>query len=170
MNIQKNNCEGGCACGYVRYCITAKPLITHCCHCRYCQRQTGTAFALNALFEASHVEIITGSVDELMTDSPSGRGQKIARCPKCEVALWSNYFMGGIKDMIRFIRVGTLDNPDQFPPDVHIYTESKQPWVKLATDDAIFTKFYEFEKTWTAENENRRKSLLASAQNENSND
>jgi len=156
-------CEGGCACGYVRYKIEYKPLITHCCHCRYCQRQTGTAFALNALFDADKVHILSGTIDEITTPSPSGRGQTIARCPKCEVAIWSHYFMGGIKGLIRFIRVGTLDNPDLFPPDVHIYTASKQPWVNLSPNALVYEKFYDFEKVWTSENDEFRKSLLAKA-------
>lgn len=71
--------------------------------------------------------------------------------------------MGGIKDLIRFIRVGTLDNPDQFPPDVHIYTESKQPWVNLPPDDLVYKEFYDYEKVWTRENQETRKSLLALA-------
>jgi len=162
MNILTDVVEGGCSCGFVRYQIVSSPLITHCCHCRYCQRQTGAAFALNALFETNNVKIISGAVDEVMTESPSGKGQKIARCPKCRVAVWSNYFMGGIKDMIRFIRVGTLDNPDQFPPDVHIYTESKQPWVNMAPGDLVFSTFYDYEKIWSAENNGIRKSLLES--------
>lgn len=156
---------GGCGCGYVRYKVDAKPLITHCCHCRYCQRQTGAAFALNALFDANKVVLISGTVHEIITSSPSGRGQKITRCPKCEVALWSSYFMGGIKDLIRFIRVGTLDNPDQFPPDVHIYTISKQPWVNLSPNENIYEKFYDFETTWTRENNEFRKTLLATVLN-----
>jgi len=156
-------CEGGCACGHVRYQIESEPLITHCCHCRYCQRQTGSAFVLNALFDASQVHILSGTVDEITTPSPSGKGQKITRCSKCKVALWSSYFMGGIKDLMRFIRVGTLDNPDQFPPDVHIYTVSKQPWVNLAPNALVFEKFYDFEKIWTRVNNERRKYLLAKA-------
>lgn len=163
MSKLNRACEGSCACGYVRYNIESKPLITHCCHCRYCQRQTGSAFAINALVDATQVQILSGTVVEITTPSPSGRGQKITRCPKCDVALWSSYFMGGIKDLIRFIRVGTLDNPDQFPPDVHIYTISKQPWVTLALDALMYDKFYDFEQTWTSENNTLRKSLLARA-------
>jgi len=159
MSQHNSACEGGCACGYVRYKIESKPLITHCCHCRYCQRQTGSAFALNALFDASKIHILSGAVDEIKTPSPSGKGQNITRCPKCEVALWSSYFMGGIKDLIRFIRVGTLDNPDHFPPDVHIYTESKQPWVNLSPNALVFEKFYDFKQTWTSENDEIRKSF-----------
>jgi len=149
MSTLNSTCEGGCACGHVRYKIESKPIITHCCHCRYCQRQTGTAFALNALLDASQVHILSGDVDEIITPSPSGRGQTITRCPKCEVAVWSSYFMGGIKDLIRFIRVGTLDNPDQFPPDVHIFTTTKQPWVNLAPNSLIFEEFYDYKEIWS---------------------
>ena len=151
-------CEGGCACGYVRYNIVSDPLIVHCCHCRYCQRQTGASFALNALFEARHVELLSGTVNEIIVPSSSGKGQNIARCPKCEVAIWSNYFMMGIKDGIHFIRVGTLDYPDLLPPDVHIYTESKQPWINLPPDDLAVKEFYDYEKVWTRENQEIRKS------------
>ena len=153
-------CEGGCTCGYVRYKIVSDPLIVHCCHCRTCQRQTGASFALNALFEATHVELLSGTVNEIIVPSPSGNGQTIARCPKCEVAVWSNYFMMGIKDLVRFIRVGTLDNPDLLPPDIHIYTESKQPWITLSPDVLAVEKFYDYEKVWTRENQEIRKSLM----------
>jgi hypothetical protein len=160
------SCEGGCTCGYVRYKIVSDPLIVHCCHCRYCQRQTGASFALNALFEASHVELLSGTVNEIIVPSPSGKGQKIARCPKCEIAIWSNYFMVGIKDMVRFIRVGTLDNPDLLPPDVHIFTESKQSWVNLSPDDLAVKEFYDYKKVWASENQKIRESLLARVHDE----
>jgi hypothetical protein len=161
MSEFNNACEGGCGCGFVRYKIESEPLIIHCCHCSICQRQTGTAFALNALFDADYVKLLSGTVDEMMTPSPSGKGQNIARCPKCKLALWSNYFMGGIKEKIRFIRVGTLDNPNQFPPDVHIFTTTKQSWITLPKNAAVFEVFYDYEKTWSKENNNRRKHLLA---------
>ena len=166
MNKITGSCEGGCTCGYVRYKIVSDPLIVHCCHCRYCQSQTGASFALNALFEASHVELLSGTVNEIIVPSPSGKGQKIARCPKCEIAIWSNYFMMGIKDMVRFIRVGTLDNPDLLPPDVHIFTESKQPWVNLSPDGLAVKTFYDYKKVWASENQKIRESLLARVHDE----
>ena len=161
MSKLNNTCEGRCACGFVSYEVKSAPLITHCCHCRYCQRQTGTAFALNALFAACQLNILSGSVDDIKTESPSGKGQSIARCPMCRIALWSSYFMGGIKKGILFVRVGTLDNPDQFPPDVHIFTTNKQPWVKIPEHAPIFEEFYDYEKIWTKENNDLRKSMLA---------
>ena len=116
--------DGGCICGQVRYRVTSEPMIVHCCHCRGCQKNSGSAFALNALFEADRVELISGEVELITVPTPSGTGQDITRCTKCKTAVWSNYNMGGIRERIRFIRVGTLDDPDQLPPDVHIYSGS----------------------------------------------
>ena len=159
MSEQFDACEGGCTCGHVRYQVNSKPLIVHCCHCRWCQRQTGAAFALNALIEADRTSLLSGDVEELVLPSPSGKGQTIARCPKCRVAVWSNYFMGGLKERIRFIRVGSLDNPDLMPPDVHIFTSSKQPWVILPEDDYAVEFFYEVGTTWPQESLERLDAL-----------
>lgn len=156
-------CEGGCTCGHLRYKVATEPMIVHCCHCRWCQRQTGTAFALNALVEADRVEVLAGAVEELTIASPSGRGQTIARCPKCRVAVWSNYYMGGLKERIRFIRVGSLDDPDLMPPDVHIYTQSKQPWVILPPGDQAVEIFYDFDTTWSADSLKRLDKLCSDA-------
>lgn len=152
--------KGGCSCGEVRYEVLSNPLIVHCCHCSYCQRQTGSAFAINALFEAHKVKITQGNIEEIMTNSPSGKGQNIARCQICKTAVWSNYHMGGIKQGIRFIRVGTLDNPELMPPDVHIFTESKQSWVNLSNEKNIYKEFYNFNEVWSQENNTLRKQML----------
>ena len=122
--------EGGCTCGEVRYQMSTGPMFVHCCHCRWCQRETGASFALNALIEADRVRLLKGEVEVVNTPSNSGKGQKIMRCPKCRIALWSNY--AGAGDSVRFIRVGTLDEPDRLPPNIHIFTSSKQPWVVLS--------------------------------------
>jgi len=163
MTLENHTHDGGCSCGHVRYKMTAKPLIVHCCHCRWCQRQTGTAFALNALIEADQVELLEGNVVDFEVPSPSGRGQTIARCPECKVAVWSNYYMGGLKERVRFIRVGTLDEPDRLPPDVHIYTSTKQPWVILPADDYAVDEFYNIERTWSRESQDRREALAVKA-------
>lgn len=155
--------EGGCTCGEIRYEILSKPLIVHCCHCRWCQRQTGSAFAVNALFEAEHVKVIKGEVEILAVASPSGKGQTIARCQSCRIAVWSNYYMGGLRDFIRFIRVGTLDTPDIMPPDVHIFTSTKQPWVQLPAGASVADQFYKYQETWSAHSLARRESLFKDA-------
>jgi len=138
--------EGGCGCRAVRYRMTTAPMFVHCCHCRWCQRETGTAFALNAMIEADRVEILQGEPERIDTPSLSGRGQKIWRCPTCRIALWSNY--GGAGDKVRFMRVGTLDDPDSCPPDIHIFTMSKQPWVVLPEGAHAVPEYYDMEKTW----------------------
>jgi hypothetical protein len=159
MSLLNKPIEGGCGCGHVRYTITTAPLIVHCCHCRYCQRQTGSAFVINALYEAPEIEVTNGVVYKIVTPSPSGKGQIIARCPKCQVALWSHYNMGGLREKISFLRVGTLDNPDLIPPDIHIFTESKQPWFEIPKNATSVEAFYEMEDILTKENYKRLSSL-----------
>jgi hypothetical protein len=151
--------DGGCTCRHVRYRMTAKPLFVHCCHCRWCQRETGASFALNAMIEAERVETLSGEVEIVLTPSASGRGQKIARCPKCRIAVWSNY--AGAGDAIRFVRVGTLDEPDRLPPDIHIYTASKQPWVVLPSGTPAVEEFYKAKEMWPAESLARIAALRA---------
>ena len=154
--------DGGCACGYVRYRMKSQPLIVHCCHCSWCQRQNGSAFAVNALIETDRVELLQGDVTEVMVPSPSGKSQRIARCPKCQVAVWSNYLIlfGGLGDAVRFIRVGTLDDPGSMPPDVHIYTSAKQPWVTLSPDDLVVEEYYVTKEVWPRESLERRALLM----------
>ncbi|HET7199048.1 MAG TPA: GFA family protein [Burkholderiales bacterium] len=129
--------------------MTSKPMFVHCCHCRWCQRESGAAFALNAFIEADRVQVLQGEPEPVLTPSQSGRGQKIWRCPKCRVALWSNYARAG--EAIRFVRVGTLDEPDRLPPDIHIYTSSKQPWVLLPPDTPAVPEFYQPAERWPKE-------------------
>ncbi|WP_332816810.1 GFA family protein [Sphingopyxis sp.] len=151
--------EGGCSCGALRYRMTTPPMIVHCCHCSWCQRETGSAFVLNAVVESDRLEV-AGTPDYVMTPSESGKGQEIARCPLCRVALWSHYSGSGRRSA--FVRVGTLDDPARCPPDVHIFTNSKQPWVVLPDDDKIFAEFYPSpEKVWSAEAQARWRALLA---------
>lgn len=152
INILLN---GGCACGGVRYRVTAKPLIVHCCHCRWCQRESGSAFALNAMVETDRIEVLKGDPETINTPSASGKGQKIVRCRVCHVALWSHY--AGAGDRIGFVRVGSLDTPDELPPDVHIYTSTKQPWVVLPDGATVFEEFYNPRDVWPPESLARAK-------------
>ena len=149
--------EGGCDCRSVRYRMLTRPLFVHCCHCRWCQRETGASFALNAMIESNRVEH-TGEVDMVDTPSNSGKGQKIARCRKCRIALWSHY--AGAGTAVMFVRVGTLDDPDRLPPDIHIFTASKQPWVVLPQGTPAVEEYYDRKKYWPAESLERREALL----------
>ena len=151
--------NGRCACGYVHFRMTGKPMIVHCCHCRCCQRETGASFAVNALIEADRVAIDSGDVEAIDTPTNSGRGQRIIRCPRCHVALWSHYAYAGIGDLVCFVRVGTLDDPDAFVPDVHIFVESKQPWVELPQGAIAFDQFYSTRDVWPENSLARREAL-----------
>jgi hypothetical protein len=150
--------DGGCDCRRVRYRMESRPLFVHCCHCRWCQRESGTSFALNAMIEAERVTLVASEPEVVETPSQSGLGQSISRCPSCRVAVWSTY--GGAGPVVRFVRVGTLDNPDVLPPDIHIYTESKQPWVIIPPGAVAVPAYYDREKYWPAESLERRKALL----------
>lgn len=143
--------QGGCTCGQLRYQVTAEPMIVHGCHCRGCQKNSGSAFAINALYETEKVTLVSGEIEQISVPTPSGTGQDICRCAECKVAVWSHYNMGGLRAHICFIRVGTLDEPDQHPPGVHIYTDSKQPWVILPSEGRAVAAFYNYTEIWSAE-------------------
>ncbi len=158
MHTEPEVFEGGCTCRAVRYRMTSAPMFVNCCHCRWCQRETGSSFALNAIIEADRVVATSGAPEVVATPSNSGKGQKIARCPVCHVAVWSNY--AGAGDAVRFVRVGTLDEPDRLRPGAHIFTASKQPWVVLAPDTPTFSEYYDREVLWPAESLKRRAAVL----------
>jgi hypothetical protein len=153
--------DGGCTCRLVRYRLTSAPLFVHCCHCRWCQRETGSAFALNAMIEADRVQLLNGAVEVVDTPSSSGGGQRISRCPTCRIAVWSNY--AGAGEAVRFVRVGTLDEPDRCPPDIHIFTASKQPWVVLPPGTPAVAEYYKASERWPAASLVRRAALMALA-------
>ena len=150
--------DGGCDCRHVRYRMTTRPLIVHCCHCSWCQRESGAAFALNAMIEADRVRLLSGEVRLVDTPSASGQGQKIARCPRCLIALWSHY--AGAGPILSFVRVGTLDEPDHLPPEIHIFTSTKQAWLQIPAGTPAVAGYYDREKYWSAESLARSRAIL----------
>ena len=151
MNALSLPATGHCTCNSVRYRIEVVPIIVHACHCSWCQREAGTAFAWNALVERDRLQVKQGedALEEIATPSASGKGQRIVRCRHCKTALWSHYPGGG--NAIAFLRVGTLEHPDAFPPDVHVFTSTKQPWFELPADAAAYAEFYEPGTVWNDE-------------------
>lgn len=147
--------EGGCACGLVRYKMASAPIFTQACHCRDCQRQTGTAFAHNAMIETNRLSL-EGETEKVALPTPSGGGQTVVRCANCKTALFSHY---GGSDKVAFLRVGTLDDPDAFPPQIHVWTRSKQPWVVLPDSMPRAEEYYRPAEVWPAEALERRKAL-----------
>ena len=150
--------EGGCTCRQVRYRMTSTPLFVHCCHCRWCQRETGASFALNAMIEADRVELLSGQLERVLTPSESGLGQTICRCPRCHVAVWSHY--AGAGESVCFVRVGTLDEPASLTPNAHIFARSKLPWVRLDDSAPVFDIYYDMATLWSADSLARRQAIL----------
>ena len=141
----------------VRYSLKSAPMFVHCCHCKDCQRQTGSAFVLNALIEADRVELLSGDPVPYAMPTDSGRPHHIHRCPACGTAVWSNY---GGRTVLCFVRVGTLDDPCLLPPDVHIFTQSKLPWVVLPEGVPSFEVYYDSKTLWPVESLARRSALF----------
>lgn len=138
--------EGGCSCGKLRYRMNADPLIVHACHCRQCQRITGSAFVMNSVIEKDAVEILTGTTANCHFPDSC---QTAFFCPDCATYVYSQYSsIGGYLSSCWFVRVGTLDDPDRFPPNVHIFTSSKQPWVLIPPGTLKFEEFYNIKDVW----------------------
>jgi ketosteroid isomerase-like protein len=138
------------------------PLVVNCCHCRWCQRESGASFAVNAPIEADRIVLLSGTTQEVLTPSESGYGQRIHRCPKCWVTVWSHY--AGSGPAVRTVRVGTLDDPDALPPMFHVHTASKQPWVTIPPGVPQFPAFYDPEVFWPPESRERRRAILPQIQ------
>lgn len=159
MNDQTNYpADGGCACGKVRYRLLVKPMFVHCCHCNWCQRETGSAFAMNALIETQQLEVLKDNLEKVVTPTAGEKPQDIFRCKNCKVALWSHY--GVIGNAVCFVRVGTMDNPALCPPDIHIFTSTKQPWVVLPAGVPAMEEYYQRSKYWPGESVSRYKSIV----------
>jgi hypothetical protein len=152
--------EGRCSCGAVRFRMKSAPMFVHCCHCTDCQRQTGSAFVLNALIEADRVEILSGETEPVTMPTESGLPHDIFRCPACRTAVWSTY---GGRTKIRFVRVGTLENPAALSPDVHIYTRSKLAWVTLPAGVPAFDAYYDSKTLWPVESLARRAAAMSAS-------
>lgn len=121
--------EGGCSCGRVRYRLTGSPITVNCCHCRQCQRLSGSAFALNAMIEERFIEVLGATEPEVVSDEGGGRQW---RCPGCNLLLFADHPM--MNEDIRILRVGTLDEGEQLAPDAHYFVRSKHPWIALPPD------------------------------------
>jgi hypothetical protein len=139
--------EGGCSCGQIRYRLTARPMVTHCCHCLSCQRQTGSACAINMLIEAGRVQLVSGRPRRVDVPRDDGSAQEIFRCPTCQVAVYSLYSRADVW----FVRAGTLDDPSQVTPDVHIFTRSKRDWITLPDAVPAYDVYYDLEVVWRPE-------------------
>jgi hypothetical protein len=150
---------GGCACRTIRYKLTATPLIVHACHCRDCQRITGSAFVINIWIEKRFVEAGPAVPKSFTLAGGSGKRHEVFFCDRCGTYLWSRYAIAP-GDCL-FVRAGTLDNPKAVAPDVHIFTRSKVPWLELPANARVFKSIYQIDKVWSAESKERLRRNLA---------
>src|SRR5581483_325570 len=148
---------GGCACGSIRYQLTADPLIVHACHCRDCQRITGSAFVINIWIEKKFVEASGAAPRSFMLKGGSGKNHEVFFCGGCGTYLWSHYY--GAPGEALFVRAGTLDAPEAVKPDVHIFTRSRLPWLKLPEDAPAFESFYKIDDVWSVPSKERLRLL-----------
>ncbi len=151
--------DGGCSCGAVRYTVRAPAMIVHCCHCSWCQRETGSAFVINGVIERDRIDLSQGELAHCQIPTASGKGQRVARCGECHTALWSHYAFAGIGEKVAFLRVGTLDDPAIMPPDVHIFTAHQLPW--LTVQGKTFTGYYRSSDVWSDAGLARKRALGA---------
>ena len=115
--------RGGCLCRAVRYETTGKPLNQRICHCRLCQKAIGAAFNARVLMRIENVAI-SGPFGTFQSSETLERGF----CQRCGSTVFSRRVSAGIMGLT----VGSLDDPSLFEPDMHFWTSSKQPWLKIA--------------------------------------
>ncbi|WP_159716298.1 GFA family protein [Geminicoccus flavidas] len=139
--------EGGCLCGAVRLRLEDEPILTHACHCRFCQRVTGAPFAVNAMIELDRITLTGQDPEAVHTPSALPAGQKLHRCWTCRAMLWSNHSLLG--DRIAIVPVGILDEAEAMVPDIHCFTATRHPWVVLPDDRPCFAGEYDSELVWS---------------------
>ena len=117
--------SGGCACGAIRYTCTAAPLFALNCHCRDCQRESGSAFAAILAVPRAGFTVTQGSPGRFTVTADSGHPTTRVFCPSCGSPLFG--LPGSAPEMVT-IRAGSLDDPAAFRPTQEIFTASAQPW------------------------------------------
>ena len=152
--------EGGCSCGAIRYKLTNTPLIVHACHCRDCQRVTGSGFVINIWIEKKFVESSGATPKSFVLKGGTGNDHEAFFCGDCGTYVWSRYRVAPGGEVL-FVRAGTLDNPAAVTPDVHIFTRSKLPWVRLPEGAVAFETGYKIDHVWPAASKERARRNVA---------
>ncbi|TAL03076.1 MAG: GFA family protein [Rhodospirillaceae bacterium] len=118
--------EGGCLCGAVRYQISGKPVATAVCHCKNCQKQSGTAFSIVFSVKAKELSV-DGALSTFEDVGSSGAPVLRKFCGKCGSPILSEI---AALSHLRFIKAGTLDDTSWLKPQIHIWCDSAQSWVE----------------------------------------
>ena len=111
---------------------------------------------INALIESDRFELLEGDLHVVDVPRDDGSVQRIHRSPRCETAVFSEYG----RPEVRFVRAGTLDDPSEVTPDVHIFTRSKLPWVALPESTSVFEVYYDRREVWPAPSLARLEAIL----------
>ena len=121
--------EGGCLCGAVRYRSEAEPVMQVICHCKTCQKNSGSAFSMNVAVPEDSLQV-EGKSLRSYEDRSGASGQPFHRhyCGDCGSHVYSQ---GPAYGAVAFIKAGTLDEATWVAPSVHIWTEEKLPWVAV---------------------------------------
>jgi hypothetical protein len=130
MNLPQT---GGCQCGAMRYEISEAPQLVYACHCRDCQRLTGSAFSLGLVVVEAAFRLGGVEPRRLLRTADSGRVNTRLVCPQC-----GSWICGLPRDGAVRVRAGTLDDTSWLRPTRHIWTRSKQPWVAIAAGDQVY--------------------------------
>ena len=154
---------GRCACNTVQYQIDRPPMFIQACHCTCCQRETGSAFVINAIIESSNVHVTSSTQPvDVKTPCASGDSQRIQRCPICCVALWSYYPQAG--PVLAILRIATLDKVKDskfaLKPAAHIFTSTRQPWLDLGREIPQFEELYDRRVVWPESSRQRFEKVM----------
>ncbi len=125
--------EGACQCGSVRYRLEVEPLGLAVCHCRDCQRQTGSAFAMSLDIPTEAFRLLSGELKTFAAECESGRAKECAFCGSCGTRIYHRGEWG------TSIKAGTLDDTSDLKPTAHYWTKRKQPWVQIPQDVRCFS-------------------------------
>ncbi len=127
---------GHCVCGKVSYSATAEPIFTGVCHCKTCQRATGSPFCAVVAIPAPSLTV-EGTVTQYDGFGDSGQPTHRTFCPACgsNIAMTADIMAGVV-----MLPIGTLDDPNWVKPSMQIYCDSAQPWVDLGGEMQKFPK------------------------------
>jgi hypothetical protein len=131
-----NSFSGGCACGAIRYECTAESITMFNCHCRDCQRATGSAFSPVVYVPAKVFKITKGTPRYYSTSSEMVGHNKRGFCADCGSRLF-----GGVTDEGQGILASSLDDPRLFKPEMHIWTSDAHPWDQMDPKVPKFEKY-----------------------------
>jgi hypothetical protein len=120
---------GGCLCGAVRYRFSGDVLRQAICHCRDCQRASGSAFHFGIVVPRNGFELLSGELRTWRTVGDAGRWLDRSFCPVCGSGILHELEARGPDIVV--IKAGTLDDPAVVVPDYEIFARSKLPWLSI---------------------------------------